>query len=171
MRTGFILLLLSFSNSLLSQNNFARQLKEVLKDTSNCFRSFKSDFIEAAVFEGIIDSTFKTKITIEGTDSNYLFISERHCMIVGRIDSVKEKRGRKIIDEWKEKISSILGAGFYSSEKEITPYNPSKYGWILERGNVSIDLSLFPHGIGASIYWVDISVSITNFEALMKKTE
>ncbi|MBL0333846.1 MAG: hypothetical protein IPP73_00505 [Chitinophagaceae bacterium] len=85
-----------------------------------------------------IDSVFQSLILIEGTKENEIsFLKEFIVYEAILADTVKEKKGQQICDEWKSKLEAILG---YKIEDDITTI----YGWEFYVGNLSISVTLMP---------------------------
>jgi hypothetical protein len=142
MRVLISLMIVLIASNAFSQGNFYKDLRSVIKDSSNCFKSFKADFKQLHYK----DSVFNTVIVLEGTKKNNILFTESMCMYsAGIIDSVKEKKGRKVVDEWKDKIYSIVGGSFQLTKAKVVDWNPNILGWKFERGNLWIDVNLFPY--------------------------
>ena len=149
------------SLQLLSQSNFARQLEEIIKDSTNSFRSFKSNFKETRFTEAIPDSIFYTKVSLDGTSNNELLITSGEYIFMADVeDSLDEVKGKKILNEWRDKINSALLNGFVVEEIKSADGNPSKYGWDFTKGNVTINIGLFPHKKNANLNWIGLAVSV-----------
>jgi hypothetical protein len=136
-----LLLLICFPVPAFSQSDFAKQVKAIIADSSNRFLRFKG------AFDKIIDSDsiYLSSITLEGTTKNDISISDKTSMYFTWIaDSVKEKQGKRIVAEWRDKILNILGSKFKEKKIEIVSYNPAVDGWMYTCGNLSIDIALFP---------------------------
>ena len=147
---------LSISSLLLGQNNFASQLNQIIKDSANHFKKFRGDFKELVDH----DSIFYTTTTLEGTRENDILVTQRmslyRCEIV---DSVNERRGKTIVDEWHQKLIGFLGPRFNSEKTKIKSSSPVKYGWNFKKGDTWIDISLLPVGLHSSKYYVSLAVT------------
>ena len=156
-----ILLMLAISTSLLSQTDFTKQLEGIIKDSTNHFRNFKSGFKETRFTESIPDSIFYTNISVDGTTNNELLISKSEYIFMADVaDSLNEINGRKVVDEWRDKIYTVLGSGFTIEEVKKVEWNPSKYGWDFTKGNVTVNINLFPHEKNSTINWIGLAVSV-----------
>ena len=80
------------------------------------------------------------------------------------IDSITEKSGRKIVDEWQEKIKAVLGQTFTLGKTRIVSWNPSKYGWKFSQGNVSVSIDLYPYNMNSKLYWVCLGITYFSLE-------
>lgn len=155
MRLAFILLLLSFSCPLFSQNNFAKELKEIIKDSANHFQKFKGTAKEMPDAES---SYYNSTIILEGTKENLVAIHRSVCSYSGDIaDSVTKNKGKKILNDWKIKLESILGGG-YKIEKSKLLDNLFSDGWNFKRGNFSISIMLSQHLYDKSLYVVRLFI-------------
>jgi hypothetical protein len=108
------------------------------------------------------DSIHYSTITFEGTKENDIITNQ--MMTIYRsivIDSVNEKKGEKIVDEWYQKLISVLGTRYKSEKIKTESWIPAKYGWSFKRGNSWIDISIIPIDINSSRYYV--SFAITQF--------
>jgi len=156
MRVAFILFLLSFSSLLFSQNNFAKELNQIIKDSANHFSKFKGGFKEMRDN----DSIYYSKITLESTSENDIMITQTMTLYRSEIvDSVNERHGKKVVDEWCQKVNSVLGGRFKPEKLKIESWNPVKYGCSFKNGNTWIDIKLFPISINSSRYWVSLAVT------------
>lgn len=146
---------LSFSAYCYGQDAFGLQLRTVINDSYNCFKELKAEFKQ----QQKIDSVFNTEFILDGTSKNEILISKTMCMYLGVIsDSVKEKKGRKIVDDWKKKIYAAKVGDFKLKELKIVNWNPAKYGWKFDYGNLWVDITLYPNSENSSFYSVGISI-------------
>jgi len=156
MRIAFILLLLSISSLLFSQNNFAKELNQIIKDSANHFSKFKGGFKEMHDQ----DSVFYSTMTLEGTRENDIIITQILTQYRSEIiDSINEKKGRKIIDEWHEKLVRVFTGKFQSEKRKIESWSLMKYGWSFKNGNTWVDISLLPINVNSSKYFVSLAVT------------
>lgn len=157
MRIAFIFFFLTFSSLLLGQNNFAKQLRQVINDTTNHFEKFKGSIRETSDTESIY---YNSLITLEGTSDNLVSIHRLICSYSADIaDSVTKNKGKKILDEWKIKLMSILGSG-YKIEKGISGFSKSFIdGWRFYKGNFAISISLYQHFYDKSLYVVTLFIA------------
>jgi hypothetical protein len=140
MRGMVFLICLFFSIHSEAQANFGTQLKLLIGDSANGFKNFKAAFKELQE----TDSVFNSSIQFEETKKNDIIFSKGMSMYMAIVkDSVKEKQGKKIVDEWKDKILPFVGSSFKLKESRIADWNPAVYGWKFERGNVYIDIILY----------------------------
>jgi hypothetical protein len=158
--------------ALFSQTNFAKQLDELVKDSTNYFKSFKSNFKETRFTDASPDSIFYTNLSLDGTSNNELLIAaDEYIFMADVADSLDELKGKKLINEWRDKINSVLGNGFVVEEVKSSDGNPSKYGWDFTRGNVTVNIGLFPHKKNSNLNWIGLAVSVfEDAEILAKKT-
>jgi|SRR5215203_5287063 len=156
MRIAFILLVLSFSCSLFSQNNFAKELNQIIKDSANHFSKFKGGFKEMHDQ----DSVFYSITTLEGTRENDIIVTQILTQYRSEIiDSINEKKGKKIVDEWHEKLIGVITGKFKSEKTKIETWSVTKYGWSFKNGNTWIDISLLPINVNSSKYFVSLAVT------------
>ena len=161
MRSAFLILSLLSSISLFGQTNFARQFDEIVKDSTNSFRSFKSNFKQTRFTEASPDSIFYTSISLDGTSDNELLISAGEAIFMADIeDSLDEIKGKRLVNEWRDKINSVLGNGFVVAEVKSADGNPSSYGWDFTKGNLTINIGLFPHKKNSKLNWIGLAVSV-----------
>ena len=156
MRIAFILFLLSFTSSLFSQNNFAKELKEIIEDSANHFQKFKGTAMEMSDTES---SYYNSTIILEGTRRNWVIIHRSVCSYDADIaDSVTKNRGKKILDDWKIQLASILGAA-YKIEKS-KPRSDSQFvdGWNFNNGNFSVSIMLSQYFYDKSLYGVRLFI-------------
>ena len=156
MRIVFTLLLLSFSCSLLSQDNFATELKEIIKDSSNHFQKFKGTSKEMPDAES---SYFNSTITLEGTRENRVITHRSECSYDAAIaDSVTKKRGKKILDDWMIKLVSILGTEYKLTKSK--PMSGSQFidGWNFNKRNFSVSIMLSQYFYDKSLYGVRLFI-------------
>jgi hypothetical protein len=156
MRIAFILFLLSFTSSLFSQNNFAKELKEIIKDSANHFQKFKGTAMEMSDTES---SYYNSTILLEGTRRNWVIIHRSVCSYDADIaDSVTKNRGKKILDAWKIKLASILGEGYKIEKSKLIFDNLFSDGWNFKRDNFSLSIMLSQHFYNKSLYVVRLSI-------------
>ena len=148
-------LLLSFAFSS-AQSDFSSQLKAIIADSSNNFRKFQASFKQ---IQGT-DSIYYSGITINDTKKNDIVAVKGMTLYRAVIvDSVTEKNGKRIVNEWQKRIKLILSESFKSAEAKIEQWNPSKYGWKFNCGNVLVSVDLFPNDISSSLCWVCLGIT------------
>jgi len=146
---------------LLGQTNFNSQLGEIIKDSTNYFRSFKSNFKETRFTEAAADSIFYTKGTLDGTSNNELLITPGEYIFMADVaDSLDEVNGRKTLNELRDQINSVLGNEFNVEEIKSSDGNPSKWGWDFSKGNVTVNIGLFPHKKDSNLNWIGLAISV-----------
>jgi hypothetical protein len=156
--------------ALFSQTNFAKQLDKLIKDSTNYFKSFKSNFKETRFTDASPDSIFYTNLSLDGTSNNELLIAaDEYIFMADVTDSLDELKGKKLINEWRDKINSVLGNGFVVEEVKSSDGNPSKYGWDFSRGNVTVNIGLFPHKKNSNLNWIGLAVSVFEDEEILAK--
>jgi hypothetical protein len=158
MRTAFILLLLLFSNLLFSQNSFARQLNDIISDTTNHFQKFKGS---AQGFKIPDSATYNSTIILEGTTENWIQIDRTTCMYhADIINSVSKNVAKRILAEWKLKLTTALGNEYKIQQKKTNMMNSRIVGgWYFDQGNLTISLSLFQSIWDKSRYGVSLYIA------------
>ena len=142
-----------FSSIAFSQNNFHNQLKSLVKDSANCFTSFRTGFEDS---KGT-DSIFNSSVILDGTTKSNLFVTEAVCVHISRIaEAVKKRQGRRIVDEWKSKISAVFDNIFKLTA--VKNSNSANYGWNFEYGNLSMSVRLFHPDPQFADYLVDLFI-------------
>ena len=158
MRIAFIIFLFLLTISVSSQNSFARQLNQIIKDSANHFSKFKGNFKEMHN----TDSVFYSIITLEGTSNNDIVLTQVLAQYRSEIiDSVSERKGKTMVDEWHEKLIGILSGKFKSEKVKAASWNPARYGWSFNNGDTWVDISLLPVSQNSTKYFV--SLAITHF--------
>lgn len=156
MRIAIILCLIPISDLLYSQNDFAKQLNGIIKDTSNHFGKFRNAFKEM----NATDSVFHSTITLKGTKENDVIVTQAmtlyRCKI---IDSVNKSKGRTIVDNWYKELLGNLDGRFKSEKAIRASWSPVDYGWNFRNGNTWVEISLLPIGINSAKYWVCLAVT------------
>ena len=66
-------------------------------------------------------------------------------------------------------VHSVLGNGFVVEEVKSSDGNPSKYGWDFTRGNVTVNIGLFPHKKNSNLNWIGLAVSVFEDEEILAK--
>ena len=156
MRIAFTLYLIPISNLLYSQNNFAKQLSQIIKDSTTHFSNFRGDFKE--MHDN--DSVFYSTITLEGTRENDVLVSQVLTQYRSEIiDSVNERKGKIIVEEWYKKLVGVLGGKFIPEKTRIISWSPVKYGWSFKNGETWIDISLLPVSVDSARYFVSLGVT------------
>ena len=158
MKTALLILFVSLGLTSSAQTGFASQLKAIIKDSANRFNNFKSGL------KDIIgqDSVYLSNIELEGTNDNYILVTSLNIVYSGTIPGIKnEKQGRKIVDEWKERILSITGVRFKLSKMKTAEWQLRRYGWAFMHGNVSVEIDLYPKRIVDT--FAAISITCTNW--------
>jgi len=133
------------STSCFTQTEFERQLNLIIKDSSNRFAGLKGEF--KGFFEN--DSVFISTLNLQGTDSNTVIISndesvyilDSYLADIARIAS--DKQGRKLADEWRDRLVNILSNNFEMSKIDSKIYK-DQYGWRFDRGFFSIGVAYMP---------------------------
>lgn len=139
MRTAFLLFGLVYWTGSFSQD-IARQVSAIVIDASANFSSFKGPFKISGS-----DTAYHSTITLEGTYENELCVNAETGWSYRAViaDSITERRGKKIVTEWKDKLLNILGGQFSAKKIEPKPWNPALTGWILSRGQQDIYVVLY----------------------------
>jgi len=146
---------------LFGQTNFAKQLDDLVKDSTNYFKSFKSNFKERRFTEASPDSIFYTNSSLDGTTNNELLISPSESIYMADVaDSLNESDGKIMVNEWRDKINFLLGSGFIIEDVKTIEDHPSTYGWNFTKGNLTINIGLFPHKKNSSLNWIGLAVSV-----------
>ena len=155
MRAAFSLLLLLLTNSVFSQDSFAKQLQQVINDTANHFQKFKGKLEEFAVPDS---SHCYSNITLEGTKENTIYTNRTSCDYYADIvNSANKTEGKRTFAEWKSKLMTVLG-----SEYKIEKYKSidgKVDGWYFTRGNLDIAIYLRHSVWDKSLYVVSLSIS------------
>ncbi len=129
------------------QSNTDKQVRKIIADTTKQFRTLRGELLKvlpADVLNGI-DSVFQSSISIEGTKANEISFLEGYIVYEAILaDTVKEKKGQQICDEWKDKLEAILGYKIPARKMKVVDYNPSIYGWDFIAGNLHISVTLMP---------------------------
>lgn len=129
---------LLFSCSVFGQENFAKQLRKIVADSSNMFRSMRT----LHSFGDHGDSTWRTMFQLEGTKDNEVETDDTTAIYSAMlVDSFKRKKGENICDELKNTIAMALPA-FTVSRYEVVDYKPSSYGWNFRKGNTLITVNM-----------------------------
>lgn len=145
-----------FSLSLAAQDDFSRQVRDIVKNSSRQFADYKGTFLSLQDK----DSVYSSLVTIAGTKKNDLLFAEGMTLYRATIiDSVKIRKGRKIVDEWADRLRQVLGNGFKEEAVKVVEYNPSRYGWRFIKGNTSIDLDVYPYALESEIFWVSFGIT------------
>jgi len=167
MRFFLLLALTLLSVICFAQSNFAKQVKAIIADSSNDFRSFQGSFKELQKVASKADSVYTSILTISDTRENDIVVTKEIALYRAVvIDSVTEKRGKKIVDEWVEKISPILGSSYKLDKTELASFRPTKYGWEFKKGNMSVSLDVYPESERSSKYWVSFGIAYFHLKSL-----
>jgi hypothetical protein len=152
MKIAFLLVGLACSTFALAQQNLSRQIKAIVKDSSNNFSSFKGDPKTGS------DSVYHSTITLDGTYDNEILIFPETGWSYRAIiaDSVNERKGKKIVEEWKDKLRDILGGSYNVKEMEIKPWNPARAGWKLSHRRQDVYVIMFPKPFKPSSFIVTL---------------
>ncbi len=151
------LILLSISCNLYSQDNFKKQLDQIIKDTANHFGKFKGAVIETPDSDFIY---FNSIIVLEGTKENWISNHRWICSYDATVaDSTTKNKGKKILDAWKIKLMSVLG-----TEYKVTRGKPQLGfqfidGWAFSKDNFSVYIGLSQYFYDKSRYGVRLFVS------------
>lgn len=159
LRIFFIAFHLAACFSGFAQNEFEEQLNLIIKDTSNRFSGFKGKF------KGFFgnDSVFFSVTNLAGTDSNTVMISNDESIYI--LDSYfadiarpgSPNQGKKLADEWKDKLFNFLGKNFEMSRLN-SRIGKNEYGWRFERGLFFINIVYIPkQKESADLLLLDIS--------------
>jgi hypothetical protein len=144
-RTISYIFSLLICSGVIAQTSFEKQLSLIIKDSTNRFKSFKAGF----KYQIGNDSVFYSAFNLEGTSDNDVVISnEQSAYIMDSYmaeiaKSTTEKQGAEIVDEWKSKISAIVGNSFQLTKLNNMKY-PLNYGWHFEHGYFMIDIVYIP---------------------------
>jgi hypothetical protein len=166
MRVVFTILFLA-PFVLFGQPAFTKQLDELIKDSSNSFKNFKSGFKETRITGNSPDSIFYTKSYLDGTSNNELLICKGESIFMADVaDSLDEFNGKRMVDDWKFRIGAILGDDFIIEDVKNIEGSPSKYGWDFTKGNVTVNIGLFPHKKNPGLNWIGLAVSVFDDEEM-----
>lgn len=142
-----VLFLWMISLSVSGQTNTNRQVRKIIADTTSQFRTLRGELLKVLPADDItgIDSVFQSLILIEGTKENEISFQEGFVVYEAILaDTLKEKKGQQICDEWKSRLETILGYKIPARKMKVADYNPSIYGWEFYVGNLSISVTLMP---------------------------
>lgn len=159
MRIAFILFFfLTFSSFLLGQNNFAKQLQQVISDTTNHFQNFKGS---AQEFGDVPDSsTYNSTISLEGTKENWIYFNRMVCSYHADIvNSVPKSNGKKILGEWKLKLMEALGTEYKIKKNKSGMSNRIVQAWYFEKDSFSVSIYLLHNINDKSLYRLTLSIS------------
>ncbi|MBL7743241.1 MAG: hypothetical protein JNN00_07150 [Chitinophagaceae bacterium] len=156
------LLFVSFFVS--AQNELAKQLYTVISDSTNYFKSFRGAFI--MLEDG--DSVFASNSEIQGTRKNDIRVAKDMVLYRSVVaDSIKERQGGKIIEHWKMDLEGILHDHFKVEKTKTVEWNPSKNGWKFMKGNILVNIDLYPYSISSSLYWVLLGITLFHSEQVL----
>ena len=154
MRTAFILLLLLLTNSVFSQDSFAKQLRQVINDTANHFQKFQGTVKEVSDTES---TYFNSTLILEGTKENTVINHRSICGYDARIaDSVTKSKGKKILEDWKIKLVS---AGFNMVTRNVRKDSQFIDGWYFSKGNFSLSIDLTQYFYDKNFYGVSLLIA------------
>ena len=135
-----VLLLVLISLQSKGQTNFERQLNKLLANARNNFQQFQG---ELSLKES--DSAYQSTIQVDGTKRNEILLMKEIAVYSAIInDSLKMKQGQKIADEWKNKLTSLIGGQFQLAPLKIVAWNPANYGWKFSKDDIWVDITVFP---------------------------
>ena len=142
------------------QDSFSEQLKKILADSDNNFSTFKGSVSELRK----VDTTFVSKITLDGTSKNTIETGHWNKQeqsgketnaYYALIDSLEFKKGMDIVKKWKRKLPNVLGKSYH--QKEISLYD-ERFGSLKgvsfssERITVAVYRSALPKSEYCHIY-------------------
>lgn len=157
MKVISILLLLSFSSSLFSQDRFIRDLNQIISDTANHFQKFKGSARKITEPEL---TYYNSLIRMEGTKENLIILHRSICTYSAVIaDSVTKTKGEKIFNEWKLKLMSALGIRHTNEKSELKKETLVGQECHYDKGNLSISIKLLPYFNEESLYNVRLFIS------------
>ena len=150
-------ILLSVSYSLFSQDNFAKQLDQIIKDTANHFGKFKGTIIETLDSES---TYFNSIIILDGTRENWVINHRSMCSYDATIaDSTTKNRGKKILDAWKLKLMSVLGTEYKVARGKPQLGFQFIDGWYFSKDNFSVYVGMSQYFYDKSLYGIRLFVS------------
>lgn len=128
-----------------SQDSFSGQLKKILADAENNFGSLKGAILELAK----ADTTFVSRITIEGTTKNTVETGhwKKEEQLNGKetnayyalIDSVEFKKGLHIVKRWERKLENVLDRSYRREEFSLDHERfGSLKGVSFSRGDINV---------------------------------
>ena len=160
MRIAFILSLLLFTNLLFGQNNFANQLRQIINDTASHFQKFRGSIKEIPEILESETSYYHSTIVLEGTNENLVINHRSICSYTTDVaDSVTKNKGKKILEEWKSKLFSVLGTGYTTEKTKLGLDDTFVEAWRFIRGNLSVSIYLSQYFYDRSFYRVTLSIS------------
>lgn len=132
---------------------FAGQLKKILTEASNGFKSFRKEMVEQVGS----DVVYASKLNLHGTTENKInSYSDGSSYMATIASGINEKQAKSIVESWKRKLLSILGKGFeevpYKNNKDLTLQEG--YFLIGEKLTVSIDYSNYEPEQPFNVYLV-----------------
>lgn len=156
---------------LFAQSGFDKQFKAIIKDTSNGFPNFRKPQRDSSGdnFEKYV-IRYQAIFNIPETEDNIVLISEvkiirddttnliTYSYNARMLDSLKEGKARKLCDDWRDRLSGILGSGFIVKEFENRPWLPGKYGWKFSNKELIVSLDVVPlANSNLNVIWLSIS--------------
>ena len=122
------------------QNNLKVKIKALIENPENGFQKFRGRFKQLTG----TDSVFRSSILVDGTRDNEIILSSAFSMYMAIItDSVGNKEGRRMIDDWEKNLGSFLGDKWQLKKLEITAWNPALYGWRFVCDELTISITLY----------------------------
>ena len=104
-------------------------------------------------------SYYTSTITLEGTKENWVITHRSVCSYDADIaDSVTKNRGKKILDDWKIKLASILGTGYKIERSKLKSDSQFVDGWNFNKGKFSVSIMLSQYFYDKSLYGVRLFI-------------
>lgn len=141
------------------QADFRKQFKSLMNNFEMNLANYKGDFVEMVGS----DSLYQSRITLEGTTKNEITISNTKFHFMAKVtDSINERQGRKVVEEWKSKLSFIIKEGYNVNQLDIKKWNHGVYGWRFTRNGYTVSITLFS-GKHEKTYFVILGIDNFDF--------
>lgn len=142
-----------------AQTDLDKQLTQIISDSIYDFQNYKGSLISTQN----TDTIFYSKVNIDQTKDNQILYGDKLTIYHARIvDSIKLKKAKAVVDEWKTSLKNILGNEFNVELVKVVKWNPSQYGWTFQKGNLWVSVDVFPSKFNSTMY--DVALAINRFK-------
>jgi hypothetical protein len=118
-------------------NQLPKQLKTVIAEASNGFKSLKGEEVK----EREEDETFTSKITLQGTTDNQIMDFDTGGTYMATLGETTDTSiAQALLDTWKKKITGIVGSHYEVTIDNQVSDEAEKRGYLLLSDKVSISI-------------------------------
>ncbi len=143
-----------------AQDNFQVQFISLIRDAEIGLVNYRGNFKKLSLSDSVLNS----RIILEGTTNNEILVTGNKFHYMADVaDSLNKKRGMKLADDLKGRVSQLLHSNYIISPLKIEIWNPAIYGWRFKHNGITISITLYKRDSSPNHF---IKLAIDNIDAI-----